>query len=75
MEKIRNKKLLLYVLALNSLLTPYSTAETSQQTKYDNLYKSMTKNLETGKSNEKNYELIEKVLNKRNKELKNIQSL
>ena len=49
MEK--NKKLLLYFLALNSVLTSYSAADTSQQVKYDNLYKSMTKNLETGKSN------------------------
>ncbi len=70
MEK--NKKLLLYFLALNSVLTSYSAADTSQQVKYDNLYKSMTKNLETGKSNEKNYELIEKILNKRNKELKDL---
>ena len=32
----------------------------------------MTKNIESGKSNDKNYKLIEDVLNKRNQELKDL---
>ena len=68
----KNKKLLLF-LALNSLATSFAGVTTGKiETKYDKLYTNMTKNMETGKSNEKNYKLIEDVLNKRNKELKDL---
>ena len=51
----KNKKLLLF-LALNSLATSFAGVTTGKiETKYDKLYTNMTKNMETGKSNEKNY--------------------
>ena len=68
----RNKKLLLYFLALNTIISSYLGAETTVPAKYDKLYNSMVKNIEKGKSNKENYKLIERILNQRNKELKNL---
>ncbi|MCP1224254.1 autotransporter domain-containing protein [Sebaldella sp. S0638] len=69
----RSKKLLLSFLALNAALPGYAAGAGNTATlNYDRLYNNMTKNLEQGKSNGKNYELIEKALNQRNKELKNL---
>ena len=69
----KNKKLILSFLALNAVLPiSASGAESSASLKYDRLYNSVIKNLEAGKSNEKNYKLIEKVLSQRNKELKDL---
>ena len=66
----KNKKLLMF-LALNSLATSFAGTTINQtEVKYDKLYNNMVKNIETGKSNEKNYKLIQDVLNKRNQELK-----
>ena len=68
----KNKKLLMF-LALNSLATSFAGTTTNQtEVKYDKLYNNMVKNIETGKSNEKNYKLIQDVLNKRNQELKDL---
>ena len=67
----KNKKMMFFLLAVNSLFS-MGAAESSQTVKYDKLYDNMVKNLETGKSNEKNYKLIEEILNKRNKELKDL---
>ena len=66
----RNKKLLMYFLALNTIMSSYLGAATTAPVKYDKMYNSMVKNIEKGNSNEENYKLIEKVLNQRNKELK-----
>ncbi len=68
----KNKKLLLSILALNSIVGIHSSASNSTQIKYEKLYSNIVKNLEIGKSNEKNYKLIEEVLNKRNRELKDL---
>jgi hypothetical protein len=69
----KNKKLLTAFLALNGILSSYTTAATeSGILKYDKLYNTITKNLEQGKSNESSYKLIEKVLKKKNKELKDL---
>ena len=68
----KNKKLLISFLAINSILSSYTGAGTVAPLKYDKMYESMTKNIEKGKSNENNYKLIEQVLNKRNKELKDL---
>ena len=68
----RNKKLLLYFLALNTIISSYLGAETTVPAKYDKMYNNMAKNIEKGKSNKENYKLIEKILNKRNKELKDL---
>ena len=54
----KNKKMMFFLLAVNSLFS-MGAAESSQTVKYDKLYGNMVKNLETGKSNEKNYKLIE----------------
>ena len=67
----RNKKLLMF-LALNSLATSFAGTINQANVKYNKLYTNMTKNIETGKSNESNYKLIQDVLNKRNQELKDL---
>ena len=67
----KNKKLLMF-LALNSLATSFAGTTNQVSAKYDKLYTNMVKNLETGKSNESNYKLIQDVLNKRNQELKDL---
>ena len=69
----RNKKLLVAFLALNSILMSYTAeAATSASVKYDRMYNSMVKNIEKGSSNEKTYQTIEKILNQKNKELKDL---
>lgn len=65
---MKTKDKLLLFLALNVASTPL-LAGTS---KYEKLYDKMTKNLEKGKSNDESYKLIEMILNKRNKELKDL---
>ena len=69
----KSKKLILSFLALNAAL-PISAAgtESAATSKYDRLYNNIVKNIETGKSNDTNYKLIENVLNQRNKELKDL---
>ncbi len=63
-----NKKMLMF-LALNSLaVIPGEAAES----KTDKLYNKITKNMETGKSNNENYKLIENILKQKNKELKDL---
>ena len=69
----RDKKLLLSFLALNTVLSGYAvSAGKTVALNSDRLYNNMIKNLEQGKTNEGNYKLIEKVLNQRNKELKDL---
>ena len=67
----KNKKLLVSFLALNSVLSMYSTAA-PVTAKYNRMYNNMVKNINQGKSNEKNYETIQKILNQKNKELKDL---
>ena len=55
-----NRKLLVSFLALNAVLSVNASgAEKAASSKYDRMYNSMVKNLEQGKSNQKNYEIIE----------------
>ena len=68
---MKSKKMLMFFLAVNSLTATYA-ATTASSPKYEKMYDSVVKNLKTGKSNEKNYQLIEEVLTKRNKELKDL---
>ena len=69
----KNKKLLIPFLALNAILPAYAKgAAVSESVKYDSLYNKMVKNLEQGKPNQKNYQIIEQILKKRNKELKDL---
>ena len=68
----KNKKLLMSFLAVNAIISSYTGAAPAASIKYDKMFDTMAKNIEKGKSNEENYKLIEKVLNKRNKELKDL---
>jgi hypothetical protein len=64
---MKNKDKLMIFLALNAV-APLVSAES----KYDKLYNKMTKNIKEDKSNEDSYKLINRVLNQRNKELKDL---
>ena len=64
--KTQNK--LLLFLALNAVIAPMSSASA----KYDRLYDKMIKNLNSNKSNNESYKLIERILNQKNKELKDL---
>ena len=66
-----NKKILMF-LALNALTSAYTMPVKNVES--SNLYKSITKNIKENKPNEKNYKLIEDILNKKNKELKDLYS-
>ncbi|MCP1223745.1 hypothetical protein [Sebaldella sp. S0638] len=69
---MKNKKLMM-LLAMSSMANIYAGTETELKTgKYERLYNNMTKNMNKGLSNDSNYKLIEKVLNQRNKELKDL---
>ncbi|MCP1223576.1 autotransporter domain-containing protein [Sebaldella sp. S0638] len=71
----RNKKMLVLFLSLNSILVSHENIaekKIPKNGKYENIYNSMTKNLKFKKSNQKNYQLIEELLNKKNKELKDL---
>jgi hypothetical protein len=68
-----NKKLLISFLALNAVLSANpGGAEKSVSSRYDRMYNSVVKNIGQGKSNRKNYEMIEQLLNQKNKELKDL---
>ncbi len=68
-----NKKLLISFMALNATLSSgIAASEALTPTKYDRIYNNMIKNLDQNKSNNKNYQIIEQVLNKKNKELKDL---
>ena len=69
----KNKKLLVSFAAINAILPAFANAgQHVSGVNYDRLYNSMISNLKTGKSNDSNYKLIEKVLTQRNKELKDL---
>ena len=62
-------KKILALLALNTIAAiPGEAAES----KTDKLYNNVVKNIQTGKSNNKNFKLIENVLKQKNKELKDL---
>ncbi|MCP1226359.1 transporter [Sebaldella sp. S0638] len=65
----KRNKILLSFLALNAAI-PVQSATLAGKT--NNLYDNMVKNIESGKSNKSSYELIERILNQKNKELKDL---
>ncbi|MDR2878297.1 MAG: hypothetical protein LBV03_00055 [Fusobacteriales bacterium] len=70
----KNKKLLVLFLALNSILTSYAGTEAGTGlpgSKYEKMYNKL-KNIEKGNSTQKNYQVIENILKKKNKELKDL---
>ena len=68
---MNKRKLLTFLLAVNSFGL-YAANDNISSGKYEKLYDSMVKNLEQGKSNEENYSVLDKALEKRNKELKDL---
>ena len=68
----RNKKLLVSFAALNAMIPAYVAGQATSVVKYDRLYNSMINNIKTGKSNDKAYQLLERTLNQKNKELKDL---
>ena len=54
----KNKKLLVSFLALNAMASSYAPASGISSAKYDRMYNSIVKNMETSKSNEKTYQTI-----------------
>ena len=68
---MNKRKLLTFLLAVNSFGL-YAANDNISSGKYEKLYDSMVKNLEQGKSNEENYSVLDKTLEKRNKELKDL---
>ena len=68
----KNKKLLVSFLALNAILSSYTSGSQSQTPKYDRMYNSVVRNIEKGNSNEKTYQTIERILKQKNKELKDL---
>ncbi len=69
----RNKRLLMSFLAINTLVTAYAgTGQSLATTKNDRLYNNIVKNIQTGKTNKNNYKLIENILKKKNRELKDL---
>ena len=69
MKKYRSA--LICLLAFNAATFTYSASNVNRNTS-ENLYNQMTRNIETGKSNDSNYKQIEKILNKKNKEIKDL---
>lgn len=69
---LKNKKRVLFLLVANSILSAGAYSESISDAKYEKLYNNMVKNIQTGKSNESNNKLIESILKKRNKELKDL---
>jgi hypothetical protein len=68
---LRNKRAFM-LLALGSMANIYAENNSNiSKGKYERLYKNITNNLGS-KSSENNYRLLEKILNKRNKELKDL---
>ena len=69
MKKYRSA--LIWLLAFNAVTFTYSASNVNRDAS-ENLYNQMTRNIETGKSNDSNYKQIEKILNKKNKEIKDL---
>ena len=70
----RNKKLLVSFLALNAILASHAegASASAAPVKYERMYNSIVKNIEKGNSSEKTYQTIERILNQKNKELKDL---
>ncbi|MCP1226061.1 autotransporter domain-containing protein [Sebaldella sp. S0638] len=68
----RYKKLLAMFNALGIVSSISIAAEAEPLTKHEKLYNNMVKNIKQGKSNTKNYKILEEVLKQRNKELKDL---
>ena len=68
----KGKKMLVLFLALNAVLSAYAKGDTAPSPRYDRMYNNVVRNIKQGKSNEKNYQTIERILKQRNRELKDL---
>ena len=69
----KGKKLLVLFLALNAVAAAYAKGETTPvSSHYDRMYNNIVKNINQKKSNEKNYQLLERIIKQKNKELKDL---
>ena len=67
------KKFIVGFLALNSMITSYSeTLGVQSSGKYDRIYENIIKNINRGRPSDTSYKLIEQMLKKKNKELKDL---
>ena len=68
----RYKRLVVSIIALNAMLSSYAVSAGNSVLKSEKIYTKIVKNLEQGKSNEKNYQIIERILKSKNKELQDL---
>jgi hypothetical protein len=69
---MKNKKLILFLIALNTLYGVKKSEIVETDLKDDGLYNKIIKNIDNKELTTKNYKLIEKILNKRNRELRDL---
>ncbi|MCP1226222.1 autotransporter domain-containing protein [Sebaldella sp. S0638] len=68
----KNQRLLMF-LTLNSVVGVAANSNSSELTgRYRSLYRKMSKNMDKNISNDKDYKVLERILNQRNKELKDL---
>ena len=65
---MKSKKNLMFSLALNVLVGSYGVVASPSTNNYDRPYSNIVKNIDTEKTNEGNYKLVEEILIK---EIKN----
>ena len=61
LRSMKDKKMLFF-LALNAVSTLFADTNKIETAKNGRLYQNMLKNINSNKSNEKNYKLIERIL-------------
>ena len=67
-----SEKRMLLLLAVNAIISNVANSDNMSIHKNEVLYNKMIKNINSNKSNKKNYKLIENILSQRNKELKEL---
>ena len=70
----KGREIIAFSIALNAMLSMYTNSQSSKiiNMNSDNMYNKMIGNLNNGKSNDSNYKMLESILKKRNKELKDL---
>ena len=70
----KNKSIIAFSLALNAVLSTYSGSAPAKSLNMnsDNVYNKIIKDMKSGKSSNGTYKMLEDILNKRNKELKDL---
>ena len=68
---LKNRKILMFMM-LNSMIGITAPGSKNEVNKFENIYNQIIKNLNENTSNSNNYKILEKILNQRNKELKDL---